>query len=270
MNSTPPEVSVSVQIADCMDDIRWREARTAWKPPLVAYADAHDPLFERLKEVIGPAHLTPRELLPGAETVIVYFLPFRERVARSNRGAGPASEDWAIAYIETNELIDTINSQLALALERDGYAVVTVPPTHNFDEERLISNWSHKHAGYIAGLGTFGLHHMLITASGSAGRLGSLVTNARITPTPRPDHEACLYKHDGSCRACVERCWVGALQEDSFDRHKCYDICLDNARTYAELGLADVCGKCVSVVPCSFIDPVGRRINRSRDAARSR
>jgi epoxyqueuosine reductase QueG len=246
------------QITACIDECRWEGVQTAWKPPLIAYANAHDPLFEQLKQIIGPAHLTPRELLPGAESVIAYFLPFRERIAHSNRDTGPASHDWAVAYTETNTLIATINRRLIETLEHDGYATVAPPPTHVFDKEALVSNWSHKHVAYIAGLGTFGLHHMLITAEGCAGRLGTLVTNGSAAPTARYTHEACLHKHNGSCTACVKRCTFGALTVDAFDRRACYRVCQDNSSLFPNAGHADVCGKCASAVPCSYTDPVAR------------
>ena len=232
--------------------------RTAWKEPLVAYAGAADPLFMRLKEVVSSTHATPQELLSGAQTVIVYFLPFHESVGRSNKGDLPASLEWAKAYIETNQLIRAINQRLAKALEQQGYASVILPPTHNFDPKVLVSDWSHKHIGYIAGLGKFGLHRMLITEKGCSGRLGSLVTSAPLAPTPRGAEEACLYNYNKSCVACVKRCPVGALTESGYDRQACYAVCLQNAKTYEAEGLADVCGKCASVVPCSFQDPVAR------------
>jgi epoxyqueuosine reductase QueG len=190
--------------------------------------------------------------------VIAYFLPFDESVGRSNKGDGLASLNWARAYIETNELIVAINQRLAEGLKQKGYESVILPPTHNFDEKELISDWSHKHIGYIAGLGKFGLHHMLITEKGSSGRLGSLVTRAPIAPTLRGAEETCLYKYNQSCTACVKRCAAGALTESGFDRRKCYSVLLQNARNYKAEGLADVCGKCVSVVPCSFQNPVAR------------
>ncbi len=240
--------------------------RTAWKEPLVAYADAAEPLFMRLKEVVTPTHATPHELLAGARTVIVYFLPFDESVGRSNKGDLPASPEWAKAYIETNQLIRAINQRLAEGLEQQGYASVVLPPTHNFDPKVLVSDWSHKHIGYIAGLGKFGLHRMLITEKGCSGRLGSLVTRAPLAPTPRGTEEACLYHYDKSCVACVKRCPVGALTESGYDRHACYAVCLQNAKTYEAEGLADVCGKCASVVPCSFQDPVAREMRRKAKA----
>ena len=231
---------------------------TAWKDPLVAYADARDPLFVRLKEVVTPTHAMPQDLLADAQTVIVYFLPFDESVGRSNKADGPASLEWSRAYIETNQLIRAVNQRLAEVLGQKGYASAVTPPTHNFDPKVLVSDWSHKHIGYIAGLGKFGLHRMLITEKGCSGRLGSLVTSASIPATPRGDTEACLYHHDKSCVACVKRCPVGALTETEYDRHACYALCLQNAETYKAEGLADVCGKCASVVPCSFQDPVAK------------
>ena len=237
-----------------------QNARTSWKTPLIAVADADDELFPQLKKVVRPTHALPEDLLPGARSVIAYFLPFDERIPRSNRIGRLASEEWAVAYIETNALIDAINGRLATGLREHGCQAALIPATYNFDEETLMSDWSHKHVAYIAGLGTFGLHHMLITAQGCAGRLGTLVTDAVIEPTPRPTGEACLHKHNGSCVACVRNCVPGALTETGadFDRHACYALCLENSQLYSALGLADVCGKCASIVPCSFTNPVTR------------
>lgn len=236
---------------------------TSWKTPLVAFAAADDPLFAQLKEIVGPTHAGPRELLPEAKTVIAYFLPFEESNVASNRDGDSASRAWAVAYVETNALIDAINQHLAQVLTQRGYKAAILPPTHNFDEQQLISDWSHKHVAYIAGLGNFGLHHMLITEKGCCGRLGSLVTDLALAPTPRNQKSACLYYANGTCTACIQRCPVGALgeapfREVAFDRHACYARCLDNANIHADVGLADVCGKCVSLVPCSFKNPVAR------------
>jgi epoxyqueuosine reductase QueG len=152
-------------------------------------------------------------------------------------------------------LIEDLNGSLAERLRESGFDCVVTPPTHNFDEERLISGWSYKHVAFIAGLGRFGLHRMIITEKGCSGRLGSLVTNAAIKPTRRPEKEFCLYKKDRTCVTCVKNCVFEALKIDGFNRHRCYEVCLRNADLYSNLGLADVCGKCVSVTPCSFKNP---------------
>ena len=73
---------------------------------------------------------------------------------------------------------------------------------------------------------------MLITDKGCCGRLGSVVTDAIITPTPRQDRERCLFRHDGSCRKCEARCPAEALTGHPFDRHACYDRLLENVRRH--------------------------------------
>jgi len=229
---------------------------TAWKDPIVSFAVAKDPLFIKLKEVIGNSHAHPNDLLKNASTVIVYFIPFKKDIAISNRELKVSSKEWAHAYIETNELITEINNFLRQKLKFEGFDVKPMPATHNFNEEELISDWSHKHVGYIAGLGNFGLHHMLITEQGCCGRLGSIITSAKIQPTERSEKEYCLYHYNKSCLKCVENCIFDALKIDNLNKQKCYDTCLENARIYSDIGLVDACGKCVCVVPCSFKNPV--------------
>jgi epoxyqueuosine reductase QueG len=232
------------------------DGKARWKRPLVAFADAADPMFSKLKEAVSPTHALPGDLLPGAGTVIAYFIPFVHEIALSNSRGRMASEAWAEAYIKTNKLIRDINDHLALLLEDLGYTCAVLPPTHNFDTTRLISDWSHKHVAYVAGLGAFGRHRLLITSEGCCGRLGSLVTTALIPPTPRTTEVACLYEYNGTCGVCMTKCPRGALTPDGFDRQSCYRLLLENAEIYEQLGLADVCGKCCCVTPCSFKNPV--------------
>jgi epoxyqueuosine reductase QueG len=131
------------------------------------------------------------------------------------------------------------------------------PPTHNFDKTTLTSMWSHKSMANITGLGSFGLHQMIITDTGCAGRLGSLVINAAVTPTPKREKERCFYYIDGSCSMCVESCPVGALTV--VNKKKCWQHILEIDRRFSYLndkykltGPFDVCGKCATG-PCSII-----------------
>lgn len=231
------------------------EQRSAnyWREPLVALASASDPLFGELPRVVNPEHVMPEDILPGAQTVVVYFLPFQRWVGRENDQAGPhAARSWAVSYLATNQLIHEINLHLQGRLESRGYQAKITPATHNFDEQKLISRWSHRHLAYIAGLGTFGHHNLLITAAGCCGRIGSFVTSMPLAPTPRPATEYCLAKAGNECSACVSKCAYDALLKNRFDRHRCYTQLLVNDRYYADLALVDVCGKCGCEVPCSY------------------
>ncbi len=230
--------------------------QTVWKDPLFAVADACDPLFMELKTQVGPTHLLPQDLLAGAKSVICYFLPLASKIGRSNKRGEPCSDQWAFAYLETNQLIKDLNSHIQGELTRKEYLAAVTPATHNFDKKTLLSNWSHRHIAVIAGLGTMGLNRMLITDQGCCGRLGSFVTDMPLTPTPRSAVSACLHLYNESCLQCIKNCPQGALQEKQFDRHKCYEMLLQNADIHKEKGFADACGKCVSYVPCSFTNPV--------------
>lgn len=247
---------------------RYPSEATGWNTPLVAFADAADPMFGELKKWVGPGHAMPEDLLPGARSVLCFFLPFEKRIAQSNAGDGASSIEWARAYIETNRMIADLNNGLAEYLADKGVRAARLPATHNFDETALISDWSHKHVAYIAGLGRFGAHQMLITDKGCAGRLGSMVLDLQVTPTVRPAEEFCLHLVTGRCLACVKKCPNRALTVHGFDRHRCYENCLANADTYRHLGLADVCGKCAAVTPCSFVNPVRQREERRQGATR--
>ena len=227
-----------------------------WREPLLAVAAADDRLFPELRGAVAEDHAMPTDLLPEARSVVVFFIPFQKRLGTENNEAGTfAARSWAESYVTTNRLIDTITGRFKAALENRGHAVAVTPATHNFDPKRLISRWSHKHIGTIAGLGTFGHNNLLITKAGCCGRLGSFVTSAPFPPTKRPGTEYCLKKDGRKCDACVEKCTYGALHKTAYDRRTCYGQCLKNDALYGDLSSVEVCGKCACNVPCSYRIP---------------
>lgn len=238
------------------------KTETTWRTPCLAFAAADDPLFDKLKTWVRPTHAAPRDLMASARTVITYFIPFSESIALSNQRQGMVSRQWAVGYVETNQLIVDLNDYIATVLRKAGFDACALPPTHNYDKESLMSDWSHRHVAFVAGLGTFGRHNLLITEKGCCGRLGSLLTDAVIDPTGRPSNEFCLHRLGVACGACVEHCSFGALQSKGFDRARCYAVLQKNAKRFSSLGVADACGKCLSVVPCSFENPAKKGISR--------
>jgi len=234
-----------------------RIVETKWKEPLVAYADALDKQFLSLKEIVSPSHALPQDFLPDAKTVVTYFIPFDDIISESNVSGKVSSKLWSTAYKETNQLIHELNVFISIELKKSGFSSTIIPATHNFDKVKLISDWSHRHVAYIAGLGGFGLNNMLITDMGCCGRVGSLVTNLKLEPTERTGKEYCLYKYNGSCKKCIDRCVNRALTVEYYDRNKCYEACLNNDK----MGLADVCGKCLVGLPCSSANPVKLKNN---------
>jgi epoxyqueuosine reductase QueG len=231
-----------------------KNTRTKWKTPIVKVVSARDKAFETLKTSVRESHLLPKDLLADGQSVIAYFLPFEESVAKTNNKGYYASEEWAVAYVETNTLIADLNTFISTYLLGLGYRTESVPATHNFDEASLMSDWSHRHIAEIAGVGKMGLNNMLITASGCCGRVGSVVTSAPLTFTHDKVEVTCLNHLNGSCGACVNKCPKDAF-EGGYDRFKCYEMCLENDAHHEGLPLVDVCGKCLTVLPCSYKNP---------------
>jgi epoxyqueuosine reductase len=231
-----------------------------WKSPLLATA-AVDQRFEQLPRIAADDHLHPTDLLSGAVSVIVFFIPFKRDLVRENKTGARPCRDWGVAYVQTNELIGRLSQALGDLLAEKGFSAGLTPATHNFDETRLMARWSHKHLGYLAGLGRFGVHNLLITPAGCAGRLGSLVTDAELGDHPLIEtQEACLVKAGRECGKCMPVCPVEALREDGFERRRCWDRLNENRAVlddFADLPESThVCGKCAAMMPCSFKNPL--------------
>ncbi len=231
-----------------------------YREPLVGFARADSEYMEHLAETAGEGHGKPADVMPQAKTVIAYFIPFTLAYNEENKFEGLASESWARGYEETNAMMKRLNAYLIGEIEKEGY-MAAEPPEEllRFDREKLNSRWSHRHMGYAAGLGTFGLNNMLITEKGCSGRIGSIVADFETEWDEPMIEEQCLYKQSGVCQVCVRNCMSGAIETEAFDREKCYAICEANARVYKDLGDSygggvgsEVCGKCISFSPCAY------------------
>lgn len=228
-----------------------------YRQPLVSFSAATDSRYKDLKTIIGPWHYLPTEFLPEAESVISYFIPFTKTVAAAPRKNSEASPLWGEAYQEINRHFDVINQALADYLRANGFLAVTIPPTHTYDPNDLKCKWSHRSAAVIAGLGEFGANRLVITEKGSGGRFCSIITSAVLHPNKQASPTKCLYKLDGSCGLCFKACPTHALRPDDLAKFRCQDLLFDNEKKLkriAGLQSADICGKCISACPFSYID----------------
>ncbi len=226
------------------------DTETRYREPLVGYASADDPVFNEMKEIIGSHHLHPKENLPDALREIAFFLPFEKELVKLNWRSPDPIKEWILAKSETDRLIGEINEKLKAELADEGIEAVVPGIVFDYESKGFDVAWSHKSAAYAAGLGTFGVHHMLITKAGCAGRFGTLLISAEIPPTPRPTEEFCRYKKGEKCLVCVDRCPVSALSIRGFDKEKCYRQLKENARAFPELNQF-ACGKCATG-PCAL------------------
>jgi len=229
--------------------------RTRYRKPLVGFASARDPAWQLIRERFIAGHLLPRDILPEARSVVAFFIPFSHGVVTENKRHFYISPEWARAYVETNTLIENICLDMEQMLASRGVRAAHQPPTHNYDPKTLSSPWSHKSAAYVCGLGGWGLHHMLITERGCAGRVGSLVIDVPTPHTPRTDDLPCSFYLDGSCTECMKLCPLGAITLKGLDKERCHRACMEADFLFrGQFGKAEVCGKCATG-PCAFRAP---------------
>jgi len=246
----------------------------------VGYASGDDPIFHTFRKVVHPEHLLPLELLRAYveqlqephvlqtthASVVAFALSRHPETFRSNavQTAGPSLRwNHSIWYGETftNALLAHIVDELEAA------GVPTLAPSlssgYRVDSEPglLASNWSHRHAAYAAGLGSFSLTDGFITPKGMAVWCGSLVTQALIEPTPRVegDHRAnCLQATQGTCGLCIARCPANAISKEGHNRARCVQEVFIGQKAWLEgahgpgyIGMYAGCGLCMTGLPCS-------------------
>jgi len=246
--------------------------------PLLGFASATDPLFQEYQRIIGPFHRTPREWFEdtvgagtfSGGTVISWVLPIAEGVRESNRPQTRLpSRAWAHTRHFGEAFNDALRRRVVEYLTASGYYAVA-PVLHSSwralvdPRVGLASTWSERHAAYAAGLGTFSLNDGLITPRGIAHRLGSVITDLVLSPSPRPyaDYrENCLTCRGEECGACVRRCPAGALSEAGHDKDKCraftYGEVMDAVGEEYGVSVAG-CGLCQTKVPCERRVPPGK------------
>ncbi len=237
-----------------------------YDPPLVAVASASDPLFTEMKnpQAVGPLFKLPSDWLPGATSVISWFLPFSLKVRRSNRPPGLASPEWLHARFPGEEFNNIMRRFVISELEKAGGRGLApvIDPGFVSNFENYTSNWSERHIAYIAGLGTFGLNRGLITKKGMAGRFGSVITDLPLPVTRRPydsPFQYCPFLNDGSCGACINRCPASAISPSGKDKRTCHHYLFfqNPMKVFNEIfGYPySACGKCQTAVPCEDMVP---------------
>lgn len=235
-----------------------------FEEPLFAVAAAGDPLYGELKKegIIGPHHLSPDEWLPGARSVVSYFLPFSSRVVTSNSIEGMPSKEWYLSRFWGEEFNNALRDRVVDAVTQGGGRAVAPPRTDRFVMLPTTSNWSERHTAYIAGLGTFCLSYSFITEKGCAGRFGSVITDVDLPPTPRTAGslmENCIYDGEGTCGDCISRCPAGAVTAEKKDHITCMNFIAEKILTeypqkYGNI-YAGGCGKCQTGVVCARTNP---------------
>ncbi len=250
----------------------------AWDEPIVGYSRGSDPFYVQIKNDLGPFFWTPQEAfalafpesaVPAEDlTVITWVLPQTEATrTEQRRETLYASGRWARARFHGERFNVALRQYLARTLTENGFAAAAPERLPEFGYRRserfgLASNWSERHAAFVAGLGTFGLSDGLITPRGKAVRVGSVVARIAIAPSPRPyEHHQqwCLWHAKQVCGVCMRRCPAGAITEKGHDKDRCHDYIRQVTAPHARQSYgveATPCGLCQVAVPCEARNPV--------------
>ncbi len=248
-----PEEDVTVPIMDA---------------PIYGFAAADDPIFESFRdpEVIGKNFMTPKEWMPEARTVAVFYFSFSEEIRSRHRASAELMDEaWVNGYGDHAKVVVPFAQAMTAALEKAGVRVFNPTwdtkhpsesiPWDNGGEEDLHWSvaWSTRHVAYAAGLGTFGIHRHIITEKGCCGAMVTLLLDCVLEPTKRAYTDP--YAYCIRCGACTHRCPVNAItMEHMRNLKKCSGHSGELFRKFKKGN----CGKCMVGVPCEDRIP-GRR-----------
>lgn len=211
--------------------------------PLVGFASAKiwdTPLFEPW---VAP-QFRPLAIWPEVKTVIVIGIPVSLPILET------APSIWYHELYRTvNALLDSNAFKISTFLNSRGYSSVYLPRdgygSIGVLLEKPVAFFSHRHAAYLAGQGTFGINNMLLTPQfGPRVRFTSIFTSAEIGPDPVMEEELCI-----KCMQCVDICPVKAIPGTDYPEGIIDKIACATRSEALLKRFISPCGLCIKVCP---------------------
>lgn len=164
----------------------------------VGFADLSD--YHRVE-----GGVTPFDFLPDAKIGIVYIARMDKVIEKYGK--------WYIASL--NNFLKHTNNRVVEILKSYGlysFGVIDEQVT-----ERLIGRISFRQLAVLAGLGTIGKNSCLLhKVHGPNVVIGVVLTNEYLQPDKLLEARIC-----SDCDICLKTCPVRAIENDTFDGHKC-------------------------------------------------
>ncbi|MDD3985684.1 MAG: 4Fe-4S binding protein [Methanobacterium sp.] len=194
-----------------------------------------------------PEEFWPNSIYPDAKTVIVIGLPVQLPIVET-----APSIYYHEHYKTVNILLDTKAYEISNFLTEMGYPSIYLPRDGYGDIDILLKNpitfFSHKHAAFLAGMGSFGENNVLLTKEyGPRVRFTSIFTTTPIEGDNVTGVDLC--KH---CQRCVSQCPVNAIHESKgskefplpMDKIGCATRSKELRKKYTS-----PCGICIKICP---------------------
>ena len=188
----------------------------------------------------------PQEIMPGISAVVLLGVSVpRGAFSTLPKGRG----EYTNTLMAGTATLRVIAFALARQIEREGY-LATIVPTEGSefgywyaDRSTLKADVSLKYAAFHAGLGSFGLNHLLVHPDfGPRVRMTGILTDAPLE-AGRPLQPDFIHSYCAECGRCVDICPVQAIsREGTINREACADY------MFRELGGLR-CGMCIRVCP---------------------
>jgi len=191
-----------------------------------------------------PPEFRPRAIYPEAKTVIVLGMPVSLPIVET-----APSIYYHELYKTVNLLLDINGYRIASFLNTRGFPSIWVPRDGYGNIRVLLEHpvafFSHRHAAYLAGLGTFGVNNVLLTEEfGPRVRFVSIFTSAEIPHgTPR-NKQLCT-----NCMRCVKTCPVNAIPEGGYPEGLTNKIACARRSEGLSRRYMSPCGMCIRICP---------------------
>lgn len=189
----------------------------------------------------APEGHRPEDILENAKSVIVIAIGLPEACFDS-----APSREYSIAYVAANNELNRMAFRIAKFLQNEGHRAVQIPATMPYDYKTNMGDLSHRHAGYLSGIGDFGKNSLLLSEKyGPRMRLVTIVTNAELSSDRLANRNFCE-----SCEKCIESCPSGALKGAlEVDKRKCDAQHLKVGKSLDLEDWEQICGVCIKVCP---------------------
>lgn len=199
---------------------------------------------DELVSRIIPKNERPASLMEGARSVIVIGIP----VQRSVLATAPSSY-YREHYRTVNSMLDHAAQRIAMELHILGYPAAAVSRDGyqglNALKKDPSSFFSHRHAAYMAGLGTFGMNNMLLTEkNGPRIRFTSVITTAELSFGTPMKKRLCT-----ECMRCRKECPEDAVSPSVYPEGiTLKQRCVEYSAVLNSRGCSP-CGRCIFICP---------------------